>query len=283
VAIVGARNASAAALAFTERLARDVGQAGYVVVSGLARGVDTRAHRGSLDTGTIAVLAGGHDRIYPAENAPLIERMLAAGGAVVSEMPLGWEPRARDFPHRNRLVSGLTYGVVVVEAARRSGSLITARCALEQGREVFAVPGSPIDPRTEGTNDLIRSGATLCAAAEHVVSVLEPLIGAGFAPAAARRTAREGEGAFDFGAGEGGNAEAGDGAALPHEEPEGADAGGDSGVIARLLGPTPISIDELARQSGLPIRAVQMTLLELELAGRIERHGGNAVSLAPGR
>jgi len=282
VAVVGARNASAAALAFTERLARELGEAGYVVVSGLARGVDTRAHRGSLDTGTIAVLAGGHDRIYPGENAPLVEEIIAAGGAVLSEMPLGREPRARDFPHRNRLVSGLAYGVVVVEAARRSGSLITARCALEQGREVFAVPGSPIDPRAEGTNDLIRSGATLCAAAEHVTSVLAPLIGAGFAPAgAAGRSAREGDATWDFGEEDGGDAAAGNGAAMPHEDPEGAEPGDVSGVIARLLGPTPISIDELARQSGLPVRAVQMTLLELELAGRIERHGGNAVSASP--
>ena len=145
----------------------------------MARGIDTRAHKASLETGTVAVLAGGHDRIYPAENEPLLRAIIEQGGAVISEMPMGWEPRGRDFPRRNRIVSGLSYGVVVVEAARRSGSLITARFALEQGREVFAVPGSPLDPRAEGTNDLIRDGATLCAGVEHVTSVLEPLIASG--------------------------------------------------------------------------------------------------------
>jgi len=146
-------------------------------VSGLARGIDTRAHKASLETGTVAVLAGGHDRVYPAQNEPLLNAILERGGAVISEMPMGWEPRGRDFPRRNRIVSGLSYGVVVVEAARRSGSLITARFALEQGREVFAVPGSPLDPRAEGTNDLIRDGATLCAGVEHVTSVLEVFLG----------------------------------------------------------------------------------------------------------
>ena len=148
VAIVGARNASAAGIRFAERLARDLGAAGFAIASGLARGVDAAAHRGSLATGTIAVLAGGHDHIYPHEHADLADA-IAADGALISEMPLGWEPRARDFPRRNRLISGVAVGVVVVEAARRSGSLITARFALEQGREVFAVPGSPLDPRAD--------------------------------------------------------------------------------------------------------------------------------------
>ena len=160
VAIVGARNASAAGMRFAERLARDLGAAGFAIVSGLARGIDAAAHRASIATGTVAVLAGGHDRIYPPEHAGLIDAMLA-DGAVVSEMPLGREPRAPDFPRRNRLISGLAVGVVIVEAARRSGSLITARLALEQGREVFAVPGSPLDPRTEGSNGLLKQGATL--------------------------------------------------------------------------------------------------------------------------
>ena len=157
VAIVGSRNASAAGVRFAERLARDLGAAGFVVVSGLARGIDAAAHRASLASGTVAVLAGGHDRIYPPEHAGLADAILA-DGAAVSEMPLGWEPRARDFPRRNRLISGLALGVVVVEAARRSGSLITARIALEQGREVFAVPGSPLDPRAEGTNESAQAG-----------------------------------------------------------------------------------------------------------------------------
>jgi DNA processing protein len=288
VAIVGSRNASAAGLSFTERLARQLGEAGYAVVSGLARGIDTRAHRSSLETGTVAVLAGGQDRIYPADNEPLLHAIVDKGGAVISEMPMGWEPRGRDFPRRNRIVSGLSYGVVVIEAARRSGSLITARFALEQGREVFAVPGSPLDPRAEGTNDLIRDGATLCTSAENVIDVLEPLVAAGprldsdirdsggeaeveelwdefdlpgVAPAP-RRAAR-----FD--------------ADRPETEPD-SDGSGPEKLIA-LLGPSPIAVDDLIRQSGLPIRTVQMTLLELEIAGRLERHGGNAVSLVASR
>src|SRR5947209_10374786 len=176
VAIVGSRNASAAGLAFTDRLARGLGRAGFVIVSGLARGIDLAAHRASLESGTIAVLAGGHARPYPAEHAPLIDE-IAEKGVVVSEMPLNWEPRGRDFPGRNRIVSGLALGTVVVEAARRSGSLITARFASEQGREVFAVPGSPLDPRSEGTNDLLREGATLCTRVEDVDAVLAPLLG----------------------------------------------------------------------------------------------------------
>jgi DNA processing protein len=284
VAMVGSRNASASGLAFTERLSRQLGEAGYVVVSGLARGIDTRAHRATLDTGTVAVLAGGHDRVYPSENEPLLRSILEQGGAVISEMPMGWEPRGRDFPRRNRIVSGLSYGVVVVEAARRSGSLITARFALEQGREVFAVPGSPLDPRAEGTNDLIREGATLCAGVEHVTSVLEPLIASG--PR------------LDTGAEEPqhllGTEELWDELDLPEvpRAPTGSilpaagvdDERGDSSAgLIELLGPSPIAVDDLVRQSGLPIRAVQMTLLELEIAGRLERHGGNAVSLIAGR
>ena len=159
VAMVGSRNASGAGLKFTQMIARELGEAGFVVVSGLARGIDAAAHKASLATGTVAVLAGGQDRIYPAEHASLLEAILPVGAAL-SEMPFGWEPRASDFPRRNRLISGLSLGVVIVEAAKRSGSLITARCALDQGREVFAVPGSPLDPRAEGTNGLIKQGAT---------------------------------------------------------------------------------------------------------------------------
>ncbi|NIX77697.1 DNA-processing protein DprA [Microvirga terricola] len=284
VAIVGSRNASAAGLTFAERLSRQLGEAGYVVVSGLARGIDTRAHKATLATGTVAVLAGGHDRIYPSENEPLLHAIVDQGGAIVSEMPFGWEPRGRDFPRRNRIVSGLSYGVVVVEAARRSGSLITARFALEQGREVFAVPGSPLDPRAEGTNDLIRDGATLCAGLEHVTSVLEPLIAVG--PKDGPHLSEP----HHAGVAE----ELWDELGLPdvarapiapvtldglfEDQVVTADAS-----IIDLLGPSPISIDDLVRQSGLPIRAVQMALLELEIAGRLERHGGNAVSLLAAR
>ncbi|HZH51634.1 MAG TPA: DNA-processing protein DprA [Microvirga sp.] len=282
VAIVGSRNASAAGLTFAERLARQLGEAGYAVVSGLARGIDTRAHRASLDTGTVAVLAGGHDRIYPAENEALLLSIAERGGAVISEMPFGWEPRGRDFPRRNRIVSGLSYGVVVVEAARRSGSLITARFALEQGREVFAVPGSPLDPRAEGTNDLIRDGATLCADIEHVTSVLDPLIVAGPRTDSSAQEPRHVPGIEElwdeFDLPEVQRAPLGP---VPDDGffEEGATAReADAGLVA-LLGPSPVAIDDLVRQSGLSIRVVQTALLELELAGRLERHGGNAVSL----
>jgi DNA processing protein len=284
VALVGSRNASASGLTFAERLGRQLGEAGYVVVSGLARGIDTKAHKASLETGTVAVLAGGHDRVYPAQNAPLVEAIVEQGGAVISEMPMDWEPRGRDFPRRNRIVSGLVYGVVVVEAARRSGSLITARFALEQGREVFAVPGSPLDPRAEGTNDLIRDGATLCAGIEHVTSVLSPLIASG--PRLDQSTE---EPLYTLG-----SEELWDELDLPDIVrapvrpvlPEAGieeDAGEGEADLVAFLGPSPVAIDDLVRQSGLPIRNVQMALLELEIAGRLERHGGNAVSLIAGR
>ncbi len=280
VAIVGSRNASASGLTFTERLARQLGEGGYAVVSGLARGIDTRAHKATLATGTVAVLAGGHDRVYPAQNEPLLQAILEQGGAVISEMPMGWEPRGRDFPRRNRIVSGLSYGVVVVEAARRSGSLITARFALEQGREVFAVPGSPLDPRAEGTNDLIREGATLCADIEHVTSVLEPLIASG-----PRLDGSAEEPHYALGVEELWDeldlpdiARAPVRPVMPHAgiEEETEDGGAE---LITFLGPSPVAIDDLVRQSGLSIRNVQMALLELEIAGRLERHGGNAVSL----
>src|SRR6184192_1864111 len=160
----------------TERLTRGLCEAGFAIASGLARGIDAAAHRASLATGTLAVLAGGQDRIYPPEYAGLLDHVLRIGLAV-TEMPLGWEPRARDFPRRNRLISGVSLGVVIVEAAKRSGSLITARLALEQGREVFAVPGSPLDPRCEGSNGLIKQGAALVTEAADVVGVLQPILG----------------------------------------------------------------------------------------------------------
>src|SRR4029077_10827639 len=176
VAVVGSRNASGAGMKFTQRIAREFGEAGFAVVSGLARGIDAAAHRASLATGTIAVLAGGHDRVYPPEHAGLLDDIIRQGAAL-SEMPLGWEPRARDFPRRNRLISGLAVGVVIVEAAQRSGSLITARFALEQGREVFAVPGSPLDPRAQGANSLLKQGAILVTEAADVIAAVEPILG----------------------------------------------------------------------------------------------------------
>src|SRR4030081_488092 len=176
IAIVGSRNASGAGLKFAGTLARDLGEAGFVIASGLARGIDQAAHRASLESGTVAVLAGGHGRIYPPEHEDLLATIIESGGAAISEMPLGHVPRARDFPRRNRLISGVALGVVVVEAAHRSGSLITARIAAEQGREVFAVPGSPLDPRAAGTNDLIKQGATLPTKASDVIDALEPIM-----------------------------------------------------------------------------------------------------------
>ncbi len=253
VAVVGARNASAAGVKFAERLARDLGEAGFAIASGLARGIDGAAHRASLATGTIAALAGGLDRIYPPEHATLAEAILEQG-ALISEMPLGYEPRARDFPRRNRLISGLALGVVVIEAAQRSGSLITARLALEQGREVFAVPGSPLDPRCEGSNGLLKQGATLVTEAADVVNVLRPILGKPL------------QGSVEE----------------PERElssPPGEPGAEERARIVSLLGPTPVSMDDLVRLSGTSPAIVRIVLLELELAGRLERHGGSLVSL----
>jgi len=252
VAVVGSRNASAAGLKITQRLARELGEAGFATVSGLARGIDAAAHRASLESGTVAVLAGGLDRLYPPEHAELVDAILPAG-VVVSEMPFGWEPRARDFPRRNRLISGLSLGVVIVEAAKRSGSLITARLALEQGREVFAVPGSPLDPRAEGTNGLLKQGATPVTEAADIISVLQPIIGT-------ELPAREPEPAGEPG---------------EYVEP----AADERSRIISLLSPVPISMDDLVRLSKTSPRVVRIVLLELEIAGRLERHGGGLVSL----
>jgi DNA processing protein len=289
VAIVGSRNASAVGGVFTERLAAELGREGFVIVSGLARGIDARAHKAALATGTVAVLAGGHDRVYPSENVPLLDRIIGEGGAALTEMPIGWEPRGRDFPRRNRIVSGLSYGVVVVEAARRSGSLITARFALEQGREVFAVPGSPLDPRAEGTNDLIRGGATLCSAAEHVAAVIRPLVG----QAPVREGAGEGirtyrEAAEHYGTEE----ELWDELDLadlpaapratvrqPADEPVGLAT--DRDRVLALIGSSPVTPDEIARQASLPVRIVQTLLVGLDLEGAIDRHPGQGVSRRP--
>src|SRR3984893_11084875 len=250
IAIVGSRNASGAGLKFADTLARDLGDAGFVIVSGLARGIDQAAHRASVIGGTVAVLAGGHDRIYPPEHEELLALMLESGGAAISEMPLGHVPRARDFPRRNRLISGAALGVVVVEAAHRSGSLITARIAAEQGREVFAAPGSPLDPRAAGTNDLIKQGATLTTEASDVINAVEPIMER---PIELRE---------------------------PDEEP--IDSEPDASERARivnLLGPAPLLLDDLIRMAGTTPAIVRTVLLELELAGRLEGPGGGLVSL----
>lgn len=252
VAIVGSRNASGAGRTMAARLARGLGEAGWVVVSGLARGIDTVAHEASLATGTVAVIAGGLDRPYPQENAALVAR-IAEQGAVLTEMPLGWEPRARDFPRRNRLVSGLALGALVIEAAERSGSLITARLAAEQGREVLAIPGSPLDPRAAGTNGLIRQGAALVTSVNDVLEALGTLRGRPV-PLQVEEEA----------------------ASLPGTPEPSEDL---RSRFLALLGPTPIAVDDLVSMSGSGAADVQILLLELELAGRLERHAGGRVSL----
>ena len=289
VSIVGSRNASASGLVFTERLVQGLASAGYVVASGLARGIDVKAHMASLQTGTIAVLAGGHDHIYPSEHEGLARRICDAG-ALISEMPLGWEPRARDFPRRNRIVAGLSLGVVVVEASRRSGSLITARFANEQGREVFAVPGSPLDARAEGTNDLIRQGATMCTSAEDVISALAPVRDGGSTPEALGEAFRPVPDAEPLWEELDLSEDFGEPKSLARErrtwrsfEETSAPSATPSVDIARhlasLLGPTPVQVDDLIRASGMEPRVVQAALMELELGGVIVRYDGNRVAL----
>jgi DNA processing protein len=256
IALVGSRNASAAGSRFAAVLARDFGLAGFSVVSGLARGIDAAGHRASLDSGTIAVLAGGLDKIYPAEHANLADQ-ITKGGALVSEMRLGWEPRARDFPRRNRLVSGLALAVVVVEAAARSGSLITARLAGEQGRLVFAVPGSPLDPRSVGANRLIRDGAHIVTDVDDILAEIAPMLGR---PTEALIRVEET-------------------APVPPFVPA---ADGDRDRLVAALGPAPVEMDDIVRFTGLPPAAVHTLLLELDLAGRIARHPGGRVSLVMG-
>jgi DNA processing protein len=251
VGMVGARNASAAACRFARQLAHNLGGAGIAIVSGLARGVDSAAHDGALETGTIAVIAGGIDVVYPPENEAR-QRAIAERGLLVAEQPPGVEPRARHFPYRNRIIAGLTLGTVVVEAAPKSGSLITARCAADFGREVMAVPGSPLDPRAQGCNLLIRDGATLVQNAEDVIEAISPL-------GATVRQVRDGY--------------------VPGDRRDDGDEAARRALLD-LLGPTPVHVDELIRQSGAAPGTVHMTLLEFELAGRIERHAGGKVSLA---
>lgn len=258
IGIVGARNASSAGIRIARTLAIDLGRAQFAIVSGLARGIDAAAHGASIDTGTVAVLAGGLDKPYPPENVELCAR-IAERGCLVSEMPFGWEPRARDFPRRNRLIAGLSLGLLVVEAALRSGSLITARLANEMGRLVFAVPGSPLDPRAAGTNGLLKQGAILVTESADVLDAISPLVG----------SAVSGEGGMqspsappDFGS-----------------VPPATDS--DRDRVLEALSPVPTPIDDIIRHTGLHPAQVFMLLLELDLAGRLERHAGGAVSFIP--
>ena len=258
VAMVGARNASAAACRFARELGHALAGEGMAVASGLARGIDTAAHIGALgqsgsavsgEGGTIAVIAGGIDIVYPPENAELQER-IAREGLLIAEQPPGTEPRARHFPYRNRIIAGLALGTVVVEAAPRSGSLITARLAAEAGREVMAVPGSPLDPRAQGCNGLIRDGATLVQNAADILEQIRPID---------TRMVRSPAPVYRGG---------------PPEDASDADRA----TIVSLLGPVAVAVDELIRQSGCAPAVVQIILLELELAGRLERHAGGRVS-----
>jgi DNA processing protein len=250
VAMVGARNASAAACRFARELAHGLAEAGAGVVSGLARGIDTAAHVGAMPR-TVGVIAGGIDVAYPPENAELQER-IAQEGLLIAEMPPGTEPRARHFPYRNRIIAGLALGTVVVEAVVKSGSLITARLAGEAGREVMAVPGSPLDPRAQGCNQLIRDGATLVQSAADILEQVRPIDARAVRMPSARFAGEP-------------LADADDRARRQ---------------IAELLGPVPVSVDELIRQAGVEPAVVATVLLELELAGRIERHAGARVSMA---
>lgn len=258
IGIVGARNASTAGMNMAGMLAGELGRSGIAIVSGMARGIDAAAHKASLDTGTIAVLAGGLDRPYPPENLALCKE-IAERGCLISEMPFGWEPRARDFPRRNRLIAGLSLGLVVVEAAKRSGSLITARLANEMGRLVFAVPGSPVDPRAAGANSLLKQGAMLVTEAADVLEAIAPLTGA--LPIVPTEGAPPNL------------SESPDFATIPPPGETERDR------VLEALSPVPVLMDEIIRHTGVHPAQLFMLLLELDLAGRLERHAGGSVSL----
>lgn len=256
--IVGSRNASINGAKFAAMLARQCGQAGHTIASGLARGIDAAAHAASLSTGTVAMLAGGLDKPYPPENFRLLDDIYANGGATISEMPFGWEPRARDFPRRNRLIAGVSLGVLIVEAAERSGSLITARLAGDFGRLVFAVPGSPLDSRCHGTNRLIKDGATLVTEAADILDALSPMMEPRLD---LQHVVREGTG----------------------DQPisQTGDRAGDKerAILAEALGPSPVETDDIIRHTGLPAATVYLLLLELDIAGKLNRHSGGRISM----
>ncbi|MBL4614354.1 MAG: DNA-protecting protein DprA [Magnetovibrio sp.] len=255
IAIVGARNASLNGKNFARRIAADLGAAGLLIASGMARGLDAAAHQGAMETGTVAVMGGGVDVIYPHENEPLYHE-LCERGAILSEVPLATKPQARHFPKRNRIISCMARGTVVVEASLKSGSLITARMALEQGREVFAVPGSPSDPRAMGCNKMIKDGANLTQNAEDVLDVLRPILSS---PLSEPKP-------LDFKQ-----------KSLPF--PDENELNKAHTEIQEMLSPAPVTVDELVRNCQFSPATVSLVLLELELAGRLERHPGNRVSL----
>ena len=272
VAIVGARNASATACAFTSQLVRDLGQSGFCIVSGFARGIDTAAHKASLETGTIAVLAGGLNRPYPPENMPLLDQVIDNGGIIISEMPFDWVPRAQDFPRRNRIIAGLSLGLAVIEAAQRSGSLISARLAGEMGRLVFAVPGSPLDPRASGTNTLLKNGAIMLTQAQDIIDALAPMLRKdGTAPQQAGFVFTEDSAQILAQA-----------APLSLEtsnnQPNGS---ADIERIRNALSSTPASVDAIIRHTALTPSAVHLALLELDLAGQLQRSNDGLIALLP--
>ena len=273
VAIVGARNASATACAFTSQLVHDLGATGIAIVSGFARGIDTAAHKASLETGTIAVLAGGLDRPYPPENIPLLDRITDNGGIIISEMPMSWVPCAQDFPRRNRIIAGLSLGLALIEAAQRSGSLISARLAGEMGRLVFAVPGSPLDPRASGANSLLKNGAIMLTEAQDITDALAPMLRTnGAEPMQAGSLFKEDSAQI-----------------LAHRSAvAGADttstAASDVNGFDRIrsaLSSTPTSADSIIRHTGLSSSAVHLALLELDLAGQLQRSDNGLVALLP--
>ncbi|WP_081773890.1 DNA-processing protein DprA [Ahrensia sp. 13_GOM-1096m] len=257
ISIVGSRNASMVGIKMAQQLAGALSEAGHVIVSGLARGIDRAAHEASLEYGTVAAMAGGIDQPYPPENIALLKDIIASGvGCAITDKPFGWEPRARDFPRRNRVIAALSMGLIVIEAAQRSGSLISARLANELGRTVFAVPGSPLDPRSQGTNKLIREGATLITSADDVLESLKPV-------SEARQHAVQNQlGLF----------EKEEFMTLPPSD----DA---RTTIMSLLSPSPTGIDDIIAHSGFAPAQVALIILELDLAGQIERHSANRVSL----
>ncbi|MFV2091998.1 MAG: DNA-processing protein DprA [Hyphomicrobiales bacterium] len=274
VGIVGARNASALGLKLAGVLARDLSQRGLVVVSGLARGVDGAAHAGALEAATLAVMAGGLDVVYPPEHQKL-HTQIGLNGVLLSEIAFGTQPKRQHFPRRNRLISGLARGVVIVEAAQKSGSLITARFAMEQNREVFAVPGSPLDPRAAGTNALIRDGATLTRSADDILEVLNPILAdPGRLDPASAATSPHLPGLQEQGLDY-------DDLATQSTDPYAPPPDAVRDKVQALIGLSPVSVDELTRQSDAPVGDILSIILELDLAGKLVRHGQHSVSLAP--
>ena len=254
IGIVGSRNASILGCKIAQKFASELGREGYVIISGLARGIDANAHKASVESGTIAAFAGGLDKIYPEENTDLVQQILANNGTIVSEMPMGWQARARDFPRRNRIIMGLSMGILVVEAAKRSGSLITARLANEAGRLVFAIPGSPLDPRSEGTNHLIQQGAILVTDIADMLENLTPMN----EPQRPYDSFNEDDAA---------------------DEPTHDVSNTIRDQIVSSLSASPVDVDDIIRFTGAKAGEVQLVLLELTMAGRLERHSGNRVSL----